>query len=155
MACGGLVLGHLQRQFLGDDYNENIMWIFTILITDTNSHEWIVGIPFHLFTKNLPAIFLDKNSAISLLFCTDLKCQLAAVSDYQLPLLLFSLFRFTIQCYRPTESTSLTDVVFVLAAAIDNHVVPITQGEIAPSQHFILFNQFSLERENLPVFTSA
>lgn len=31
-----------------------------ILITDTDSQEWIVGIPSHLFTKNLQAIFLIK-----------------------------------------------------------------------------------------------
>lgn len=49
----------------------------------------------------------------------------------------------------------MVDVVSVFAAAIDNHLVSIAQGEITPSQHFILFNQFSLERENLPIFTSA
>lgn len=105
--------------------------------------------------KGFTSHFSGLNSAVSLLFCTDLKCQLAAVSDYQLPLLLFSLFKFSIQCYQPTESTNLTDVVSVPAAAIDNHLVSVTQGEITPSQHFTLFNPFSLERENLPIFTSA
>lgn len=105
--------------------------------------------------KEFTSHFSDQNSAVSLLFRTDLKCQLAAVSDYQLPLLLFSLFRFSIRCYQHTESTNLTDVVSVLAAAIDNHLVSVTQGEITPSQHLTLFNQFSLERENLPIFTSA
>lgn len=41
-------------------------------------------------------------------------------------------------------------LVSVLAAATDNHAVSPTQGEIAPSQHFILSVQFSLEPAHFP-----
>lgn len=59
------------------------------------------------------------------------------------------LVRFSILCYQLywTDKSDRCSVS-VLAAATDNHAVSTTQGEIVPSQHFVLSIQFSLEPEH-------